>query len=170
VHYKSSLSLLGLPLIHVAIGPPEGSRGIRGIAKGWIAIGDIAFGIVLAVGGLAVGVLSLGGISIGVLALAGLSVGAWSVGGLAIGVFALGGGAVAAWAAQGGLAVATEYAVGGLAIGAQANTDAARSYFESSAFFSVSALAAPYSRWLLLLAVLVPIGAVLKRRRSGPAA
>ena len=170
MHYKSSTSLLGLPLIHVAIGPLEGSRAVRGIAKGWIAIGDISFGIVFAAGGLAVGGLSLGGLSVGVVALAGLSLGVWSVGGLAVGVFAVGGGAVAAWAAHGGLALATEYTVGGLAISAHANTDMAQSYFESSTFFSVATLAVRYSRWLLLLVVIVPVAAFVKRRRSGTAA
>lgn len=170
MHYKSSKSLLGLPLVHVAIGPPKGSLAIRGIAKGWIAVGDISFGIVFSAGGLAVGGLSLGGLSIGVVALAGLSLGVWSVGGLAIGAFAVGGGAIAAWAANGGLAIATKYAVGGLAIGAEATTDAAQRYFETSTFFNVATLAARYSRWLLLLAVLVPVVTVVRRCRGGSGA
>ena len=170
MHYKSSKTLLGLPLVHVAIGSPEGSRAGRGIAKGWIAVGDISFGVVFSIGGLAVGGLSVGGLSVGVLALAGLSLGIWSVGGLAIGVFAVGGGAVAAWAANGGLAIASEYAIGGLAIGPNANTDAARTYFEASKFFNVAMLAARHSRWLLLLAVIAPIIAVFTKRRRGPAA
>ena len=77
MNYKSSIRLLGLPLVHVAIGPPEGSPGVRGIAKGWIAVGDIAFGIAFALGGLAVGGLSVGGLSVGVLAVGGLSIGSW---------------------------------------------------------------------------------------------
>ena len=170
MNYKSPISLFGLPLVHVAIGPPEGSPGVRGIAKGWIAVGDIAFGVVFALGGLAIGGLSVGGLSVGVLALAGLSIGIWSVGGLALGAFALGGGAMAVWAANGGLAVAFEYAIGGLAIGSNANTDAARTYFESSVFFSVAALAARHSRWLLVLAVIVPIIKLFIKRRSGRAA
>jgi hypothetical protein len=56
MNYKSSVTLLGLPLVHVAIGSPEGSPGVRGIAKGWIAVGDIAFGVAFALGGLASGV------------------------------------------------------------------------------------------------------------------
>jgi hypothetical protein len=106
MHYKSSKTLLGLPLVHVAIGSPDGSRAGRGIAKGWVAVGDISFGIVLS--------------------------------------------------------------VGGLAIGSNANTDAARAYFEASKFFSVAMLAARHSRWLLLLAVIVPISAVFFKSRSGP--
>lgn len=167
MNYKSSIRLLGLPLVHVAIGPPEGSPGVRGIAKGWIAVGDVAFGIVFALGGLAVGGLSVGGLSVGVLALAGLSIGIWSVGGLALGAFAFGGAAIAVWAANGGLAVATEYALGGLAIGSNANTDVARIYFDSSVFFRVATMAA---RWLLVTAVIFPIIALFIRRRGGRAA
>lgn len=169
MNYKSPISLLGLPLVHVAIGPHEGSSGVRGIATGWIAIGDIAFGVVFALGGLAVGGVSLGGLSVGVLAIAGLAVGIWSVGGLALGVFSLGGGAIAIWAAHGGLAIASEYAIGGLAIGSNANTDAARAYFETSSFFSVASLAARHSRWLLVFAVIVPIISFLVKRRGGRA-
>lgn len=170
MHYKSSVRLLGMPLVHVAIGPTEGASGVRGVAKGWIAIGDIAFGVVFALGGLAVGGLSLGGLSVGVLAFAGLSVGIWSVGGLALGVFALGGGAIGVWAANGGLAVASEYSLGGLAIGAHANTDAARAYFESSWFFSIASLLARHSRWLLVFAIIVPIITLLVKRRGKRAA
>ena len=170
MNYTSSMRLLGLPLIHVAIGAPEGSSAVRGIAKGWIAVGDIAFGVVFALGGLAIGGVSVGGLSVGVLALAGLAVGIWSVGGLALGVFALGGGALAAWAANGGLAVASEYALGGLAIGAKANSEAARTYFESSRFFSVGSLLARHSRWLLVLAIIAPIITLLASRRGKRAA
>ena len=167
MNYKSSTSIFGLPLVHVAIGPSEGSSGVRGIAKGWIAIGDIAFGVVFALGGLAVGGVSVGGLSVGVMALAGLSVGVWSVGGLALGAFALGGGAIAVWAANGGLAIANEYALGGLAISSNANTDVARTYFESSSFFMVASPAARHSRWLLVLTVIVPIVTLLVIRRDG---
>jgi hypothetical protein len=168
--YTSSTTLMGLPLVHVAIGPPDGSPARRGIARGWIAVGDISFGVVFALGGIAVGGLGVGGLSVGVLALAGLSIGVWSVGGLAIGAFALGGGAIAAWAATGGLAIAREYASGGLAIGANANTDVARTYFASHGFFRLATQAARYSRWLLILAVVVPIVTTfLNRRRGRPA-
>ncbi len=114
MNYKSSTRLLGLPLVHIATGSP----GVRGIAKGWIAVGDIAFGIVFALGGLAVGALSVGGVSVGVLAVGGLSIGILAAGGLSIGIsavgglalvaFAFGGGAIAVWAANRGLAVANE--------------------------------------------------------------
>ena len=167
MHYASKVRLLGLPLIHISTGPAPGKPGSRGIAKGWIAIGDVAFGVIFALGGLAFGGISLGGFSIGILALAGVAVGIWSVGGLAIGIFAVGGAAIAAYAAYGGLAVAGDYALGGGAMGLQANTPEARAYFEASSFFSISALAARYSRWLLLLTILLPMVHLRKKRRQG---
>jgi hypothetical protein len=41
-------------LIHVATGQLEAGRYRRGVARGWIAIGDVAIGGLLAVGGAAV--------------------------------------------------------------------------------------------------------------------
>ena len=167
MNYRSSACLLGLPLVHIAIGPAQGSGAVRGIAKGWIAIGDIAFGVLFAVGGVAVGGLCLGGFSFGIFAIAGLSVGVWAFGGLALGVYAMGGGAIALWAAQGGFAIAGEYALGGMAIGSNANTEAAQIYFDTSGFFRVAEMLARHSRWLLVLALMVPIVALVIRRQSG---
>jgi hypothetical protein len=42
--YESGLRFLGLPLLHVATGRVENGRYRRGIARGWVAVGDIAFG------------------------------------------------------------------------------------------------------------------------------
>ncbi len=42
--YKSNIMLFGLPLIHIATGP--GEDGPRGRAKGIVAIGDIATGLI----------------------------------------------------------------------------------------------------------------------------
>ena len=157
MHYLSSLHLLGLPLIHIAIGPSENDPGNRGFAKGWIAIGDVALGILLAIGGLAAGGVAIGGISLGVLALAGFSLGVWSLGGLALGVYALGGGAVALWAAEGGFALALEFARGGAAIAQHANDPVANAFFDTHFFFRAASFAARYSRWLLALVFIAPI-------------
>ncbi len=42
---KSSIQLLGLPLVHVATGQLVDGRYRRGVARGWIAVGDVAFGV-----------------------------------------------------------------------------------------------------------------------------
>lgn len=108
--YKSSLTLWGWPLVHIAQGAnPETGR--PRVAKGIIAIGNIAIGVV-ALGGLAVGVVALGGMALGLLSFAGISVGVViAVGGLAVGSVALGGLACGVIAC-GGLAIGY-YAVGG---------------------------------------------------------
>lgn len=116
MEYRSPVSLLGLPLIHVAIGTRVAGGYARGVAIGWIAVGDVALGVLLSLGGLAVGGLSLGGLSLGVLAMGGVAGGLVALGGLAAGGLAMGGTAIAWHAAIGGLAVAHNYALGGLAI------------------------------------------------------
>ena len=122
--YCSQTKIFGLPFIHIKI-----SRHLRmnkpGIAKGIIAIGDIAVGLV-ALGGISLGVISLGGIALGFLALGGLALGLTALGGVAIGIFAFGGVAIG-WSAMGGYAIG-EIAIGGIArgtvaVGGQATGD-----------------------------------------------
>ena len=104
--YKSSLTLGGWPLIHVCSGIDPMTMRPR-MAKGVIAIGNIAVGG-LAIGGLACGVITLGGGSIGLL----LAIGGAALGlGLSVGGFAVGSIAI------GGAAVGFMYAIGGVAIG-----------------------------------------------------
>jgi len=103
--YKSETQILGLPLIHIAFGVDPQTLRPR-VAKGIIAIGNIAFGLLFSLGGLAMGGISIGGLSAGMAAF----------GGLALGGIALGGAAVGLFGALGGLAVSGFYAVGGLAL------------------------------------------------------
>lgn len=107
--YKSKRTLFGLPLVHINMG--IGPR----VAKGIIAIGDIAIGVV-SLGGLALGLISFGGLALGLLlCLGGIAIGGIAFGGLVVGVLAIGGLAVG-WFAWGGVAFGV-YTVGGLSIG-----------------------------------------------------
>ncbi len=137
--YKSERAFLGLPLVHVASGRILDGKPVRKVAKGWIALGDIAISPFIAAGSFEVGpivfgaftcgFISIGGIALGGLAfagVAGVAVGALAVGGVAVGWWALGGAAIGWQAALGGAAVAREYALGGAAMGHEANTVAAR--------------------------------------------
>ena len=133
--YRSKATFLGLPLIDINFGapmPPSGGGtkpsdspapgGPRRIARGWIAIGDDARGILLAVGstargffalgGRAFGVVSVGGLAFGLVALGGIGLGLVGIGGLGAGVYAFGGGAIG-WRSAGGLAVGWDVACGG---------------------------------------------------------
>src|SRR5579872_4667344 len=90
--YKSSLSIGGWPLIHIAGGVDPKTMQLR-VAKGVVAIGNIAMGAI-AIGGVALGLVSVGGLSLGLLiAVGGVALGAGcSIGGLAIGyLFSMGG-------------------------------------------------------------------------------
>jgi hypothetical protein len=101
--YKSSLSVFGMPLVHVVYGPGFGGR--LKPAKGFIAIGNVAIGVI-AIGGFSIGILSIAGIGLGLICFGGMALGLLgAAGGMAVGYIALGGVAVGA------------YAIGGLAIG-----------------------------------------------------
>jgi hypothetical protein len=109
--YRSAAQIWGWPLVHVTSGIDPTTRRKR-VAKGIIAIGDVAIGGVaiggmavggVAIGGGALGLIALGGGAIGVLlALGGVAVGGLAYGGLAIGAVAAGGGAIGYYACGGG--------------------------------------------------------------------
>ena len=105
VRYESTKKIFGLPVVSIAFGPNPERTENKGLAKGFIAIGDIS-----------VGVISFGGLAFGLLSIGGASVGLASVGGLAIGIVSLGGASIGLLAAVGGVAIGYN-AVGGLAIG-----------------------------------------------------
>jgi serine/threonine-protein kinase len=112
--YRSERTLWGLPLLHVARGK-DPMTGRRRVARGIVAIGDIAVGV-LAMGGWAFGVVTFGGIAVGLLSWGGLAVGLLlAIGGCAVGGLAMGGLAVGG-VAIGGAAVGY-YAFGGNAWG-----------------------------------------------------
>lgn len=163
MNYKSGFSLLGLPLIHIKTGGMEEGRYQRGIAKGWIAIGDISFGILFSAGGAAFGGIAIGGFSVGLLSFAGLAIGVFAFGGGAIGIVACGGGAIAWQAALGGFAMAKEFAMGGVAIANHANDHLAKEFMEQSRFFSASKLVMEHSRWFILLTFFPGIQAICQR-------
>lgn len=94
IRKRSKTRLFGLPLYDIALGPDFAKGESRGVAKGIIAVGDIAAGVV-AIGGVAVGAVAAGGLAIGLLGAAGgAAVGAFAAGGAAAGVVAVGGAAV----------------------------------------------------------------------------
>jgi hypothetical protein len=103
--YKSTATVGGWPLIHICTGVDPATMRPK-VAKGVVAIGNVSVGG-LAIGGLACGVLAIGGGAFGILlALGGAALGSGvSVGGLAIGSVALGGGAIGFLYAIGGGAI-----------------------------------------------------------------
>src|SRR5262245_35307911 len=115
VRRRSKTEIFGLPLWEIALGPDVLRGETRGHAKAIFALGDIATGVfalgglargLFAMGGLAMGGVTLGGFSLGLLvALGGGAIGlGFSAGGLAVGTVAVGGAAFGL-VAIGGLAV-----------------------------------------------------------------
>jgi hypothetical protein len=140
--YRSKLELLGLPLVHLRF---NSSAVQRAPVKACIAAGDFAFGLLFAfgglaiapvnVGGIAIGFMPWGGAAIGLLAIGGFALGGWVFGGFALGWQAFGGCALAWNAAMDGLAIARDFAVGGVAHAAQANSEIASHFLKTSPFF-----------------------------------
>jgi len=115
VRKQSETTILGLPLVSIAMGPDPEKGEVCGHAKGIIAIGDIATGV-LAVGGAAFGGITIGGFSIGLVSFGGFALSILlAMGGFALGAVALGGCAFGI-VAVGGVAIGY-YALGGTAIG-----------------------------------------------------
>lgn len=139
--YRSRWTLFGWPLIHIRLGGETAEP-----VKGWIAFGKVAYGILFAAGGVAVGAVSIGGIAAGGVAFGGCAVGLLACGGMALGFFAAGavalgymvcGGAAIGWLAScGGAAVAHDFALGKFAIAQHANDETAQAFVRNNALFS----------------------------------
>ncbi len=157
--YRSAMRCLGWPLVHIRIG--RGMAGSTKPVKAWIAVGDFAVGRFAAFGGLAIAPVSVGGLAFGLLPLGAMALGLAPMGACAIGVLSWGG-VAAGWQAfggfalgwqwaLGGVAVARDFALGDLAYAAQANTDVARQFLDTSRFFRWTQAAAPYAALINLL-------------------
>jgi RNA polymerase sigma factor (sigma-70 family) len=161
---ESTFRFLRLPLycfssMGLEVGPQQ-SRA----ARGWIAVGDVAISPVLAIGGIAIAPIAVGGLTVGAVSIGGAAIGLLALGSLAAGWCAFGPVAVAWKAAAGGVAIARDYAVGGLVRAAEANTAAAAEWFGAQWF--TAAVAIFFFRiavWLIFLSILIPIGWILYR-------
>ncbi len=102
--YRSKEEINGWPLIHINLGKnPETGRPL--VAKGVVAIGNIALGVV-----------SIGGAAFGVVTLAGFGLGVVSLGGIAIGIVALGAVALGYEFALGAVVLSAKYAIGAISL------------------------------------------------------
>jgi len=173
--YRSRLRLFGIPLVHVKFaGAEQGETP----AIGWIAGGEVAYGVLFAWGGFAVGFVSVGIVSLGVLSLGAVGVGLLGLGTVGVGFIAFGAAAIG-WKAYGSLAalgwqgafsnafsVAREGAVGPVALAEQVNNA------EAAALANLAEAGAAYGFVLLMITalVLVPVTlyarAVRKRMRG----
>lgn len=155
--YRSRATFLGLPLVHCRGGKHPGEKSKAAI--GWIAFGEVAYGILFASGGVAVGGISTGGLCFGIISIGGVGIGLFAFGGMALGAVAMGGAAIGwiagggiavAWhAALGGMVVAHELALGGSAMAAHANDEAARDFFLRHRWLDITRPGSNAVFWLL---------------------
>ena len=142
--YRSRWTFLGLPLLHIRFNCLHEGKMVP--AKGWIAIGHVAYGALYAhgimfaagpvsFGGVAVGGVAIGGVALGGVALGALTVGCWAAGAAALGCFAAGDSVMAWVAARGEVAVAHDYAQGTAVAAAHANDALAYHFFRHDFFF-----------------------------------
>ena len=121
LEYRSKEEINGWPLIHINLGAnPETGRPL--VAKGVVAIGNIAFGVV-SIGVAAFGVVTLAAFGLGVISLAGIAIGIIALGALALGYeFALGAGVLSAKFAIGAIDLDFDTAVWSLIFAASIAT------------------------------------------------
>ena len=180
IEYRTKASFLGLPLIHLRFGGPWAMR--RRPVKGWIALGDVAFGGIVALGSFSVAPVSIGGLALGGAVFAGFGVGAvcyagfglglWALGGLVMGVVSIGGCAIGWKAAAGGIAIAQEFAQGGVAVALHANDAVARDYIENSKFFGFAFALLTKWLWPTVLVASLPSALLwwrIRKKRYQPA-
>lgn len=164
--YESSARFLGWPLFALSIGSFDAGSHRSHTARGWIAIGDVAISPLFGFGGIAIAPVAVGGLTVGLLSLSlwGAAVGVLAFGSLAVGWCAFGI-ASAGWRAAfgGGAALARDYAVGGWAQAAEANTFAAKQWFAEQWFSPVMGLFAGHAHWIILLTVVFSLGVVARR-------
>lgn len=119
--YTSKRTIAGIPLVSVCF---SRRLGRDGVAKGIVAIGNIAIGVV-SLGALSLGIVSFGALAVGLLAVGAFAAGLAAWGALAVGVFAFGATAVGIYSA-GVAALGKEIAVGVSAMGETAIGETAK--------------------------------------------
>ena len=163
-HRESKARFLGLPLYCYSSSWLDMGRHQSSAARAWIAIGDVAISPLLAIGGLAIAPVAFGGLSVGVISVGGAAIGLLAIGSIAAGWYAFGPLAVAWKAAAGGVAIAHDFAVGGLARAVEANTAAAADWFRAQWFTPVVGFfVGRVAIWLIVLSIVVPLGLVAHR-------
>lgn len=112
IRFQSQAKFLGLPVIAIAAGRYGSER--YGHARGIIAIGDVATGLVaigafargvVTIGACGVGLISLGSLALGAVAIGGISLGMLSTGGVAVGAYAFGGVSIFLFSGAGGVRI-----------------------------------------------------------------
>ena len=172
--FKSRLSIAGIPLLHFRFGMTE--KNDKPVV-GWLAGGDVAYGLLFAWGGIAIAPISVGILSIGLITVGAIGLGLIGLGTVAIGVIGFGASAIAfkayaslsavGWssAVSGGFSIANDAAIGSIVFANQTNNE------QAAEIANLTTFGQNYTWALLFIAVFVIIPAVwhsnLVRKRMG---
>lgn len=161
--YKSKLTFLGVPLIHMQFAMPELTDKP---AFGWIAGGSYAYGLLFAWGGVAIAPISVGIVALGVISIGAVGFGLLATGTVAIGIVAFGASAVGykaysslsslGWesAISGGFSIANDAAIGSVAYANQINNE------QAANIIHLTLLEQNYQWVLVIMAIFVIIPAI----------
>jgi RNA polymerase sigma factor (sigma-70 family) len=127
IDYRSKWTLLGLPLVHIRFGDYYTRE--FGLARGWVALGDTAVGVLFAAGWIATGGIALAPVSFGLISHGILAAGALAFGVHAVGLVAAGAVAWGWLGAWGAIALSETCAVGAQAFAPHANDQVAHTFF-----------------------------------------
>jgi len=162
--YISSLKLFGVPLIHAQFGIPEKDYKP---AVGWIASGSKAYGLLFALGGVAIAPISVGIVSVGILTVGAVGIGIIGLGTVGIGFIGFGSSAIAykaygAFSAMGwesafsnGFSLAKDAAIAPVAIALETNNELASEIANLTLFGNT------YLYALAIIAIMVILPSIL---------
>lgn len=168
VRIASQGRFLGVRWWDIGIGGMDAGSYQSHRAVGWLAVGDMAVSPLVALGGIAIAPMAMGGVTLGLVSLSlwGVAIGGLALGSVAAGWCAFGIAAVA-WrgAYGGGVAMAHDYALGGWVSAAEANTPAARAWFQSLQFGDAVTFYFTHVHWLIAALIVASLVAVVRRVR-----
>jgi len=160
--YKSRLCLAGIPLLHFRLGMPE--KNDKPVI-GWLAGGDIAYGLLFAWGGIAIAPISVGLLSVGLISVGAVGIGIIGLGTIGIGIIGFGASVIAykgyaslsalGWesALSAGFSIANDAALGPIAFANQTNNE------QAAEIANLATFGQSYVWLLALIAVLVIVPA-----------
>ena len=173
--YKSKISFLGFPLVHVKLAMQEENESP---AVRWIAAGHKAYGLLFAWGGIAVapvsvgiisgGIVTVGAVGFGLIGMGTVGIGVLGIGAVAIGYKAYASASSLGWesAFSPGFSIAREAAIGPIAYAKEVNSELAASITNLSAIDQTYGIVLGAMALLVIVPVILWSNAVRKKIRK----
>lgn len=173
--YKSRMSFLGFPLVHVKLAMQEEDESP---AVGWIALGHKAYGLLFAWGGIAVapvsvgivagGLVTVGAVGFGLIGMGTVGIGVLGLGAVAIGYKAYSSTSSLGWesAFSPGFSIAKDAAIGPIAYAKEVNNEVAAAMTNLSTVDQTYGIVLGVMALLVIVPVFLWSNAVRKKIRK----